>query len=231
MKHLLILLVLISGSLQLFAQQSNLATNIPVLRKQLFSEYTPLADVRTYKFDTSALVAFSNGFIVSKEEFMHVFNSAVRKDSSQETKTKFLDEYILGRQRMFEAFEQNLDTSTAFQLEFLKYKQNFITPYLNKGYTRVEAEALPEVKYALRAHYSGMILFELMLKEVWSKANKESDQKTFFYAHPELYQGQPFEISKTKVVYDYQKQLETELNSKVQGKFSFAKNEQLVKQL
>lgn len=213
------------------AQQSNLATNVPALRKQLFSEYTPLADVRTYAFDTSSLVAFSNGFIVSKEEFMHVFNSAVRKDSSLETKTKFLDEYILGRQRMFEAFEQNLDTSTAFQLEFLKYKQEFITPYLNEGYTRIDAEAMPEVKYSLRAHYSGMILFELMMKEVWMKANDVGDQKTFFYAHPELYQGQPFDISKTKVVFDYQKQLETELNARVQGKFAYKTNEMLAKQL
>jgi hypothetical protein len=231
MKQLIILLAIITGNVHLFAQQSKLDPNVPVLRKQVFSEYTPLADVRTYAFDTSSLVAFSNGFIVSHEEFIHVFNSAVRKDSSLATKTKFLDEYILGRQRMFEAFEQNLDTATEFQLEFLKYKQNFITPYLNEGYTRVEAEALPEVKYSLRAHYSGMILFELMMKEVWMKANSEADQKTFFYAHPELYQGQPFGVSKTKVVFDYQKELESSLNSRVQSKFTFAKNEKLATQL
>ncbi len=233
MNRLLFTIVLIFASLsgELVAQQSNLSTNVPALRKQVFSEYTPLADVRTYAFDTSALIAFSNGFLVSKEEFMHAFNAAPRRDSSLATKTKYLDEYILNHQRMFEAFEMNLDTSKDFQLNFLLFKQELITPYLNEGKSRVEAEALPEVKYSLREKYEKMILKELMRREVWSKANDEGDQKTFFYSHPELYQGQPFEISKTKVVFDYQKELESALNARVQSKFAFAKNDKLVREL
>jgi hypothetical protein len=162
---------------------------------------------------------------------MHAFNAAPRRDSSLATKKKYLDEYILNHQRMFEAFEMNLDTAKDFQLNFLLFKQDLITPYLNEGKTRVEAEALPHVKYTLREQYEKMILKELMKQEVWSHASDESRLRAYFSEHPELYQGQPFEISKTKVVFDLQKELESALNARVQGKFQFSKNDSAVKKL
>jgi hypothetical protein len=235
MKRTLIALLMVAGS-TCFAQapgkggETTPAERHTILRHQVFGEYTPVSDVRNYAFDSTGLVVFTNGNVITKEEFLHAFNSATRKDSSQETKTQFLNEFILGRQKVFEAMDLQLDTSTAFQLEFLKYKQDFITPYLNEGYTRVQAEALPHVRFSLRQHYSGMLIVELMRKEIWSKGIT-SNLRAFFDQHPELYQGQSFEISRTKVVHDYNKQLEAELMQRIQGKFVYATNAKLAAKL
>lgn len=201
-----------------------------VLRQQTFGVYSSIPDLKSYPLDTNTLVVFSNGYVLTKEEFQTVFH-ATGADTTGISKTKYLDKLIDSYQKCFEAMDQNMDTSTRFQLDYLKYKQEVITPWLNEGYSRVDAEAHPDVKYVLRKYYTDKLVQRLLAKEVWSKANDEGDQKTFFYAHPELYQGQPFEISKTKVVFDYQKELETALNERVQKKFDFAKNEKLVIQL
>lgn len=196
---------------------------IPVLRKQTFGEFHAFADVRTYEFDTSGLVIFNNGCLITSEEFRFVLSKAGASDTTQAVKNKMLDDLILSRQKMFEAMDQNLDTSLAFQLDFLKYKQELITPYLNEGRTRLEAESLPEVKYALRAYYCDQLLHALQKKEVWSK-DTDGNLIDFWSEHPELYQGQSFAISRTKVIYDLNKKLETALNERVQSKFPYAVN-------
>lgn len=229
MKRLLLFVCLLAAAVCV-AQNTQPVDERYMLRKQVFGDYARTGDVMAYKFDTADVVLFNTGYVATKEEFLFLFYSVPRKDSTAAGKKQFLDEFTLSRQRVFEAMEQCLDTAYSFQLGFLIHKQNFITPYLDKGYTRVEAEALPEVKYALRQEYSSMIITELLRKEIWSKATT-FNLKAFYTTHPELYQGQSFEISRTKVVYDYQKQLEEELNERVRNKFQYKANTAVVNRL
>ncbi len=206
-----------------FGQTPNEARVVPPLRQQIFGVSNVAYDLPKYEFDTSGLVFFGNGFLITQEEFLLAFYEIPRSDSSQAAQNKFLDEYILKLQKIFEAMDQDLDTSTTFQLNFLKYKQDMITPWLNEGYSRLDAEARPEVKFALRQYYGDQLLRVLNQKEIWSKDTDENLQE-FYNDHLALYQGQSFATSKTKVVHDLNKKLETDLNERVNGKFPFVVN-------
>lgn len=200
-----------------------------VLRQQTFGVYSSVSDLSSVQLDSNTLAVFGNGYMLTRQEFELDYHSS-GADSAGIPKTKYLNTLIAAYQWCFEAMDQQLDTSMAFQLSFLKHKQEIITPYLNEGKTRVEAEALPEVKYALRLYYSEELGRRLKHKEIWSQMTDEN-LKPFFYAHPELYQGQPYEISKTKVVHDYQKELESGLTTRMQGKFPYKMNTELQKKL
>jgi hypothetical protein len=226
MKHALIALLLLAGPL-LPAQEQQPEPLYKKVRQLVFGEYYPVQDLNALKLGDHALVAFSNGYVIEDTEFRNAFFATERSDTSAAAKTKFLNEYILGRQKTFEGMDMDLDSSSRFMLEYIQYKQTLITPYLNAGKTRIEAEELPEVKYALRRQYAGMVQFELMSQEVWSKSNNTVVLREFYNNHLGLYQGQSFEISRTKVVHDYQKELETELNARVQSRFPYKINQEL----
>lgn len=222
MKVLFTSLVLLIGLVS-FGQTPNEARVVPPLRQQTFGVSNVAYDLPKYEFDSSGLVYFGNGYLITKNEFLQAFYETPRSDSSQAVQNKFLDEYILKLQKIFEAMDQNLDTSTAFQLNFLKYKQDLITPHLNAGKTRLEAEAMDSVKYSLRKYYGDQLLRALNQKEIWSK-DTDANLQEYYNEHLELYQGQSFAISKTKVVHDLNKKLETDLNAKVKGKFLYRIN-------
>lgn len=189
------------------------------LRRQVFGEFEHTTDVNAYVFGPNELAIFSNGYVLTQDEYNRAWGQT-KRDTSGNAKEEFLGDMILMYQKVFEAMELCLDTSMAFQLEFLKYKQQKLNPYLEKGYSRVEAESLPEFKYFIRQYYNGMILFELMNREVWTKANSDNAALRKYYSeHPDKYQGQPFEVARSKVVYDYQKELEKQLDDRVKKKF------------
>jgi hypothetical protein len=201
---------------------SGSAKQVPALRTQTFGELHAMTDPRTYQFDSAGLVMFSNGYLISRGEFLQAWKEANLADTSQKAKAKFLDDYILRFQKIAEAMNQELDTVVAFQIEYLKFKQELITPYLNAGKTRLEAEAMDSVKYALRTHYGDQLIRVLNYKEIWSEDTDENLRQ--FYSTHDLYQGQTFETSKTKVVFDLNKELETKLKGRVQNNFPFAIN-------
>ncbi|HTF03139.1 MAG TPA: hypothetical protein VK826_03905 [Bacteroidia bacterium] len=237
MKYSLILALLFSVLVATAQPANTIVTNPPegneyLLRRQIYGTFSNDVNLGKYVFNDHSLVILQNGYVITDEEFLLAFRSAKRADTSAAAKAKFLDQFILSKQKVFEAMEQNLDTTTAFKLEFLKYKQEKVTPYLNQGYSRLEAEALPEFKYFIRQYYDGMILFELMNKEVWSKANSDNGAlRTFYNEHLDLYQGQSFEVSRTKVIHDYQAQLEKALEARVKEKFPFKTNAALAAKL
>jgi len=210
-------------SLFAFGQTPDDTRVVPPLRQQTFGITYAKYDILKYEFDTSGLVYFDNGYLITREEFNYVLREAHAMDTSEQIKKRMLSDFILARQKVFEAMDQDLDTAKAFQLNFLMYKQELITPYLNEGKTRLEAEAIPEVKFALRKYYSDEMIRVLNIKEIWSQDTDEN-LRPYFNGHPELYQGQPYEISKTKVVHDLNKKLETDLNARVTGKFQFVVN-------
>ena len=201
-----------------------------VVRQQTFGVYSSYTTFEGIKFDSGELVIFSNGYKITRDEFLVVFRGDSLSDTSNAAKTAYLKKYILNYQKAFEAMDQGLDTTTQFQLDYLTYKQGLITPYLNEGKTRLEAEALPEVKYALRRYYADKLVRILMNKEVWAPQTDAVLQE-FYYDHLSLYQGQPFEISKTKVIYDQQKEKETDLMQRINTKFLFKINEDLQRKL
>lgn len=202
------------------------------LRRQIYGDFVKDTNFVTHVFKTNELVAFENGYSITKDEFYYNWNRAKRPDSSLSAKTKVLNEMIASYQKVFEGFDQCLDTATSFQLEFLKFKQERLTPYLDKGYSRVEAEALPEFKYFLRWYYNGMVIFNVVNKEVWAKAAMdESALRRFYNDHIGLYQGQTFEISRTKVIHDYQLELDKKLIERVQIKFPYKINDALLNEL
>lgn len=48
----------------------------------------------------------------------------------------------------------------------------------------------PEFKMLLKEYYEGILLFDIMEREVWKKASEDSiGQRNFFDSHPELYQA------------------------------------------
>lgn len=201
------------------------------LRRQVFGEYEHTTDVNVYVFGHNQLAIFGNGYVLTQEEYNYAWNRT-KRDSSAAAKAKFLDDMMLLYQKTFEGMELGLDTSTSFQLEFLKYKQEKLTPYLNQGYSRVEAEALPEFKYFIRQYYGGMIVFELMNSQVWMKANMDNVAlRNYYNEHLSLYQGQSFEVARSKVVYDYQKELEKQLDERVRQKFPCKANTELKNKL
>lgn len=220
---LLFTAILVLTGLFSSGQTPNEARVVPPLRQQTFGVSNVTYDLKKYVFDTSGLAYFGNGFLLTKNEFLQAFYETNRSDSSQTAQNKFLSEYILRYQKIFEAMSQNMDTSMTFQINFLKYKQDLITPYLNKGMTRLEAEALDTVKYSVRKYYSDQLLRALNYKEIWSQDTDEN-LRQFYNEHLALYQGQTFEISKTKVVHDLNRKLETDLNERVKSKFPYVAN-------
>lgn len=223
-------LLLLLPALLLLAQDQKPEPIYKQVRLQTYGAYYPLKDLQAHAFGVHDLVVFANGCVITDAEFREAFFAAERSDTSAAAKSKFLDEFVLGRQRVFEAMEKDLDTSNQFQLEFLTQKQNILTPYLNEGKTRQEAEALPEVKFKLRRYHSGRLQFELMNREIWSQSST-AKLREFYNNNPALYQGQSFEISRTKVIHDYQKQLEDEMNARIKAKFPFRINSDLVARL
>lgn len=230
MRSVLTVLILFSGLL-LSAQDKSAEPLYKKVRQLTFGDYYPLTDLKSHKFGEHSLVAFANGYVITDEEFRTAFFAAERSDTSAAAKSKFLNEYILGRQRTFEGMDMDLDSSNRFMMEFIQYKQSTLTPYLNEGKTREEAEALPEVKFGIRRYYAGMVQFELMNREVWSKSNNTAALREFYNNHLSLYQGQSFEISKTKVVHDYQKELESDLDVRIGQKFPYRINTELQSKL
>ncbi len=227
MKNLATILLLVSSGIAMAQPGEAFA-----LRKQIYSDYYDTLDLAKYTFKLNTLVVFQNGYEMTTVFFMNIFRSQKRTDTTQTGKAKFLDDVIVMQQKVFEGMDQGIDTTTAFKLEFLKHKQNSLTPYFNEGYTRLEAEALPEFKYAMRQYYDGIILFELMNKEVWKKGNSDNEAlRNFYNEHLALYQGQTFEISRTKVVHDYQAELEKQLIAKSASKFPCKINVELLGRL
>jgi hypothetical protein len=195
-----------------------------VLRKQVFGDFGKKINVDTFSFASQQLAVFNNSYVITMEEYHYSWNRT-KRDSTHDKRVAFLGDLVLLYQKAFEAMDKQMDTSTAFQLEFLKYKQTALTPYLNEGYTRVEAEELPAFKFMLRQYYCGILVFELMNMEVWTKANRDTEaQKNYYNNHIDLYQGQNFETSRTKVIHDYQKELESNLDARVREKFTSRMN-------
>lgn len=195
-----------------------------VLRNQIFGDYGKKILVDTFSFGTHHLAVINNSYVLALEEYNYSW-SATKRDSTRDTRIKHLNDMIEMYQKAFTGMDMNLDTSTKFQLEFLQYKQRQLTPYLNEGKTRAEVEAMPEFRYKIRHYYCGMVIFELMNSEVWTKANRDlQGQKDYYYAHLDKYQGQSFEISKTKVIYDWQKELEAKLVERVKADYAYKIN-------
>ncbi len=221
MKRSLLIFCLLIG-VTAFAQSNPKA----ILRQQTFGVYSSYSSLDEIKFDSTDLVVFQNGYKISKEELLTLYTL----DSAVMPKKTYLDKYVVNYARAFEAMDQGLDTTTKFQLDYLTHKQELITPYLNEGKTRVEAEALPQVKYALRKYYVEQLAKLLMKKEVYV-FQSDDVLRDFYNEHLSLYQGQPFDISKTKVIYDSQKEKETALNTRIQSKYPFKTNAELLGKL
>ena len=197
-----------------------------VLRQQTFGVYSSFNSLEEIKFDSTDLVVFQNGYKITKEELLTLYTL----DSAVMPKKTYLDKYVVSYVQAFEAMDQGLDTTTKFQLDYLTHKQEIITPYLNEGKTRVEAEALPQVKYALRKYYVEQLAKLLMKKEVYV-FQSDDVLRDYYNEHLSLYQGQSFDISKTKVIYDSQKEKETALNTRIQSKYPFKTNTELLGKL
>lgn len=211
-------------ALLLFCTSSYAAIDPATLRNQIFGDYGKKILVDTFQFGTRHLAVINNSYVLTIDEYNYSWNAA-KRDSTRDKRLKHVEDMIEMYQKAFTAMDMNLDTSTKFQLEFLQYKQGQLTPYLNKGMTRLEVEALPEFRYKIRHHYCGMIIFELMNNEVWTKANRDTQgQKDYYYSHLDKYQGQSFEISKTKVIHDWQMELQAKLIERAKANYAYKIN-------
>jgi hypothetical protein len=218
----IITLLCICLSLTAFAQSNPKA----IVRQQTFGVYTSFESQEAIKFDTSDLVVFMNGYRLTKDELLTLY----ALDSAVMAKATYLDKYVTSYKRAFEAMEQGLDTTTKFQLDYLTHKQELITPYLNEGKTRAEAEALPSVKYSLRRYYVQQLEKLLLKREVYV-FQSDDVLRDYYNDHLSLYQGQSFEISKTKVIFDSQKEKEKSLNTRIDEHVQLRKNDSLIKSL
>jgi peptidyl-prolyl cis-trans isomerase SurA len=75
-----------------------------------------------------------------------------------------------------------------------KYMEVLYTAYVESGIQETFENKLiasnPEFEMLLKEYYEGILLFDIMEKEVWKKASEDSaGQHTFFEAHPELYKA------------------------------------------
>jgi peptidyl-prolyl cis-trans isomerase SurA len=62
---------------------------------------------------------------------------------------------------------------------------------LNEAFERKLIASNPEFEMLLTEYYEGILLFDIMEKEVWKKASEDSvGQRNFFEAHPELYKAE-----------------------------------------
>lgn len=61
---------------------------------------------------------------------------------------------------------------------------------INEAFENKLLASNPEFKMLLTEYYEGILLFDIMEKEVWKKASEDSaGQHTFFDSHPELYKA------------------------------------------
>lgn len=75
-----------------------------------------------------------------------------------------------------------------------KYMELLYTGYsesiLNEAFENKLVASNPEFEMLLTEYYEGILLFDIMEKEVWKKASEDSvGQHKFFEAHPELYKA------------------------------------------
>lgn len=180
-------------------------------RKAVYGDFQYKTDVNTYVFDLSTLAIFQNGYKLSTEEFRYRFKPT-NGDSTNRAKQNFLDNLVLMKQKVFLGMNRGIDTSAAFRKELDGYRKQIMAPWLGKGYTKEEALAEPEVKWTVMSYYEGIVLFDLMDKDVWSKAVKDTaGTRKFYEDHKVQYGGKRFSSVLSTVITDYQHQLEEEL--------------------
>src|ERR1044072_5951751 len=162
------------------------------LRHSLFGNFEHPTDVKKYVFAVNELAVFSNGYVITDVEFRNVFHPA-DKDTSSRAKKEYLDKLILMKQKVFLGMEMGVDTMGNFLKEVEGYRRAIEKPWIDKGYTREEAETMPSAKCLLMEYYSGIVMFEVMDREVWSKAVKDTaGSRAFFNNHRALYGTQTY---------------------------------------
>lgn len=199
-------------------------------RHQVFGAYERNVDIAHYVFDLNVLVAFSNGNTITKDEFRAFFDKQAH-DTTLAVRREKLNALIELRQKAFEGMSQGMDTTTAFRKEFLGYRNQLLLPYTSKGYSEAEAEAVSGMDFAMRSYYCGILAFEVMNKEVWSKvASDTSGQRLLYNSNPAKY-NKPFSQAKPQVIYDYQKNLEDLLEARLDNAYGFRINEIMLKNM
>lgn len=92
----------------------------------------------------------------------------------------------------FLSYVQNNQRSSS--MEPAKYIEFLYTAFVESTITAALENKLiasnPEFSMLLKEYYEGILLFDIMEKEVWKKASEDSaGQRKFFDTHPELYQA------------------------------------------
>jgi peptidyl-prolyl cis-trans isomerase SurA len=164
----------------------------------------------------------------AKTKVMALADTALTKG-----KWKIPASFSAGKETLFTL--QSKKTTARDFLNFVQQNQrpNSMTPnkYMELLYTMFTEGAInttfenkvisdnPEFAMLLKEYYEGILLFDIMEKEVWKKASEDSaGQRKFFETHPELYKAK--ERVKATIYYSDSKETIELLNKSVKVKDS-----------
>jgi len=126
-------------------------------------------------------------FYDSTENIMK-YNESYFESKDKQNKTLF----ILNNKRVtvndFENFIHNNKPQNITPNHYYDLYNNFVDNYILEFEESRLADKYPEYKYLLKEYYDGMLLFELMDKEVWTKALSDSiGLKEYYNNHKQNY--------------------------------------------
>ena len=86
--------------------------------------------------------------------------------------------------------------------------EEFVSYNLKKNYDANLENMFPEFKYTVQEYREGLLLFDLMEQEIWTKAQQDTlAQQTYFQNHAEKYE-EPAKIVGALMIYDTEKEAE-----------------------
>lgn len=84
--------------------------------------------------------------------------------------------------------QQQRTTTVAPQVYVGQLYEQFTESVINQAYEDQLIQASPDYAFLLREYYEGILLFDIMEKEIWNKASEDSvGQQNYFTAHADKY--------------------------------------------
>ncbi len=137
----------------------------------------------------------------------------------------------------------SIEDKNVYQKEFLKFIGHNHNPSIKSLYEKFKNHQIieyfkedlvnkePAYKHTLLEYKEGLLLFDLMQKEIWDKSSKDtSGLKEFYLSNQDKYNKKLEEI-RGLVMNDYQKQLEKELVNDLKKKSTIVIKERALKKL
>ena len=133
----------------------------------------------------------------------------------------------------------NIEGKKYTQTDFINFLKKSRYKSVNEAFDAFKEEAVlnfykqnleannPDFSATLKEFKEGLLLFDLLEKEVWNKSKNTKDVQQYFEDHKQTYQTQSFDAIKGKVITDYQNYLEENLVKELKNKYSVKFNEKV----